>query len=189
MNFHLGEENKSLVSRIYFETDFSGEEMCPECLRLDRVKYNIMINFEFANKNYPEDTTNYEIEMRTSTDTGELQKIRKIFYFNKFDGMLEMVSKLITLPLRVFGYFNSQNLEMALSEDLDNSSKTISMIEVYIKNNSLNIKKCILTFIPRIGHMMHIISYLKYVALPALFIVFILIQIFAVGTLYYFRKI
>jgi hypothetical protein len=194
VNFRFSHDKKNLMSEIYFKEISrhpSEINLCTiyECINLDRYNYALMVEFEIANKNYPDNTNNYELELKMFNTKGDINYIRKLFYFDKDDNLLEIMSKLATLPFRLFGFYKTQNFNIVMIEEYDNYDRPLEKMEIYINGKSLNIKSCKFNFIPRIGFFRKLLSYLKIAALPVLFFIIFACQLVLIIILvYFFRK-
>ena len=117
------------------------------------------------------------------------ENVKKLFYFDKHDNIIELISKVATLPFRIMGYMNTKRLELILIEEYDNWDKPIDKIELYLKSKSINVKKCVFNFKPKIGIIKHYLTYLKYFALPVLYFILLFSQmIICLILVYIFKK-
>jgi hypothetical protein len=193
VNFRFSDDNRNLISEIYFKEISkhpSGINVCSihECAYLEKFNYALNVEFEIANKIYPDNTNNYELELKLFDSRGDINYVRKLFYFEKYDSVLEWISKLASLPFRLLGYYKTQNLNLEMIEEYDNSYRSLEKIEISIKGKALNIRSCIFNFIPRIGFLRKLISYLRIVALPVLFFIIFLAQSTIILILVYFYR-
>lgn len=112
-----------------------------------------------------------------------------MFFFEKYDSMLENIIKILTLPIRIFGYCNSKQMVLEVLDKYDNYYQAIEKIDLYIKNSSLNIKSAKIVFVPLIGYIKWLVYYFKYIFLPFMFVLIIFLQTLVVLLLiYFFRK-
>jgi hypothetical protein len=179
LNFYFTDDNRNLVSELHLDNKIYD---------LDASNYKIKLNLDLANSYFSDKTDNYEIEMQVYSIYGQIKTYKKMFFFHRYDTMLQTLVKLITLPIRVFGYYNSNLIEIELVDRYDNYSNSIEKITIYIKNTSLNINMAILKFIPEVGWIKLVLYYFKYIWLPVLFVSFVMGQTIIIFLLYYFYK-
>jgi hypothetical protein len=179
LNFYFTDDNRNLLSELHFDD---------KNFYLEATIYKIKLNLDLANSYFSDRTDNYEIEMQIYSNYGQIKTFKKMFFFHRYDSMLQSIIKFITLPVRIFGYYNSNLLDIGLVDQYDNSKSSIEKINIYIKNSSLNINLAKLNFIPEVGWIKWLLYYLKYMWLPALFVSVVLGQSLLIFLLYYFYK-
>lgn len=182
LEFSFTEDNKYIKSELIFNQD---NFKCTNCIELEKYTYSFEIDLEFANKVYPENTNNYELELQIYHSKGE-KTIKKLFYFDKYDSILELLNKIITLPFRLFGFFNSNKFDFSMVEEFDNANMNLIKIDFLIKSKSINVKHCFFNFVPQISWIRKLLSYVKMLALPFLFMTFMTFQFFVALILYLF---
>jgi len=186
LEFSFTEDNKYIKSELIFNQD---NFKCTNCIELEKYTYSFEIDLEFANKVYPENTNNYELELQIYHSKGE-KTIKKLFYFDKYDSIIELLSKIVTLPFRLFGFFNSKKFDFIMVEEFDNANTNLIKMDFLIKSKSINVKHCVFKFVPQISWLRKLLSYIKMVALPILFMTLMTSQFFGVLILYlFFHKI
>jgi hypothetical protein len=186
LEFSFTDDNKYIKSELIFNHD---NFKCTNCIELEKYTYSFEIDLEFANKAYPENTDNYQLELQMIHSKGE-KTVKKLFYFDKYDSIFELLNKLFTLPFRLFGFFNSKKFDFIMVEEFDNADTNLIKIDFLIKSKSINVKHCVFKFVPQVSWLMKFFNYIKMVALPILFMTIITYQIFGVLILYlFFNKI
>ena len=189
LEFRFSDDKKALYTEMRFMPSGSNFIMnCNNCLYMEPSTYKMLINMDIANNNYPTVTDNYEAELRLFNDRGEVRNIKKIFFFNKYeDSIVEYFSKVLTLPIRLIGFWNNKKVELVFIEDYDNYYDPIDKIELLI-SKSLNIRKAEFVISPKIGLIRKLVSYSKYLVIPTAFCFLIFSQGVILLFLLYFCK-
>ena len=75
-------------------------------------------------------------------------------------------------------------------EEFDNTNTNLIKMDFLIKSKSINVKHCVFKFVPQISWLRKLLSYIKMVFLPILFMTLMTFQFFGVLILYlFFNKI
>jgi hypothetical protein len=117
-----------------------------------------------------------------------VKNIKKIFFFDKYDdSLVEYFSKFLSLPIRLFGFWNTKKLEIVFTEDFDTYYDPLDKIELFI-SKSLNIRKAEFVISPKVGLVRKLMSYIKYLVLPSAFLLLNFSQAVVLLFLVYFCK-
>lgn len=189
LEFRFSQDYNSLYSEVYLSSDACYIHPDRTCIELDKYSYDISFQMEIANKNYPKNSENYELEVSFINKSGKNRVVRRLFYFNKFDDFSEFFNKILTLPLRVFGLLNRTDKIINVIDDYDNYYHPLEKVEITIRNKNLNLKNTTISFMPKIGFLKLLLSYFRLFAIPALFFFLIVAQaVFFFILCFFFKK-
>lgn len=187
INFIFSDNEAYLISRLNFNcsiwnskpTEIDTPLHEEECLSLDETNYQISLNLNFANMIYADNTENFEVGVRIWNSKGkEIKSIKRIFFFNKAQTIVQLANDLILFPFRMFGLFTDRDKNILFLENYNNKYDPISRMEIVIRNRNLNISEATISLIPKIGIIKSLLYWIKSIAMPILFCGLFLLQLF-----------
>ena len=161
LNFNFSHNNEYLKTELSFVCE---KNMIENCKEIENINYQIFLNFDVSN-NFVKysNSENIEIEMKIYSKSKE-HSLKRIFFFDKLDDFSDLINKVLLIPFKMLGFFNSKDKEILMIENYDNNKQPLHKLEFLLKNKNLNMNKCYLHLVPIIGIIRRILSHVKFLA-------------------------
>ena len=159
-------ENKYLTSEIHTSCNFNEEvNSNNQCIDILKKQYSIYIDLDIILSDSLPIYLESEIEFFSEKHPEKNFSIKKVTFLKEESKLIQVVSDLLLLIPRLFGYYNSEKLTIAFINDFDNSIFNLEKIKYIINSNQIGISNSNIYFIPNLSFVQYFIGKIYYLTL------------------------